>query len=127
MNILFDTNFIMGAAKMKIDFIAQAKEKMGFARVLIPSQVIEELEKISDDKKQKLADREIASTALEIIDKNDILIIDLEDEIVDRGIKHYMQKYDDISLATLDRGLKNAIRKGVKFIGLKKGKGLVKA
>jgi rRNA-processing protein FCF1 len=66
MQIVIDTNSLIYAAKEKIDVITELK-KMGFTKIIIPNEVLKELEFIQTDKKQKGADKNAAKLALQII------------------------------------------------------------
>jgi rRNA-processing protein FCF1 len=66
MQIVIDTNSLIYAAKEKIDVITELK-KMGFTKIIIPNEVLKELEFIQTDKKQKGADKNSAKLALQII------------------------------------------------------------
>ena len=66
MQIVIDTNSLIYAAKEKLDLISELK-KMGFTKIVIPKEVLNELEHIQTDKKQKGADKIAAKLALQII------------------------------------------------------------
>ena len=66
MQIVIDTNSLVYAAKEKLDVITELK-KMGFTKIIIPKEVLKELEFIQNDKKQKGADKNAAKLALQII------------------------------------------------------------
>ncbi|MDP6845363.1 MAG: PIN domain-containing protein [Candidatus Nanoarchaeia archaeon] len=66
MQIVIDTNSLIYAAKEKVDVITELK-KMGFTKIIIPNEVLKELEFIQTDKKQKGADKNAAKLAIQII------------------------------------------------------------
>ena len=66
MQIVIDTNSLIYAAKEKLDLISELKN-MGFTKIVIPKEVLNELEHIQTDKKQKGADKIAAKLALQII------------------------------------------------------------
>ena len=66
MQIVIDTNSLIYAAKEKIDVITELK-KIGFTKIIVPNEVLKELEFIQNDKKQKGADKNAAKLALQII------------------------------------------------------------
>ncbi len=112
--ILLDTNFIISCVKKKIDFFEQIEELFPGLKILIPLQVINELEKLSE--KGKIRDKETAKLCLDILSKKregDFEIIDLNIKSVDKGVLDYIKdnKTNKIILATLDRGLKEKIKK----------------
>jgi len=77
---------------------------MGF-QILIPKQVLEEIEKIKNSKK-KLKFREDAELASKILGKNDTKKVDIGDKYVDRGILKFAKKNPRAAIATLDREIK---------------------
>ena len=66
MQIVIDTNSLIYAAKEKVDVISELKKK-GFTKIVIPKEVIYELEHIQNDKKQKGVDRTAAKLAIQIL------------------------------------------------------------
>ena len=66
MQIVIDTNSLIYAAKERLDLILELKN-MGFTKIVIPKEVLNELEHIQTDKKQKGADKTAAKLALQII------------------------------------------------------------
>ena len=66
MQIIIDTNSLIYAAKEKIDVITEIK-KIGFTKIIIPKEILKELEFIQTDKKQKGSDKNAAKLALQII------------------------------------------------------------
>ena len=66
MQIVIDTNSLIYAAKEKIDVITELK-KIGFTKIIVPNEVLKELEFIQNDKKQKGADKNAAKLAIQII------------------------------------------------------------
>ncbi|MFH1307685.1 MAG: PIN domain-containing protein [archaeon] len=106
MEVLLDTSFMISCLNNRISFDL-IEEKFG--RIVVPIQVIRELENISKDKNQKLKDRDAASLALKIVEKLDYKKIDLSTKEVDEGIISYVED-KDIIVATLDKGLKMNLR-----------------
>jgi rRNA-processing protein FCF1 len=104
--ILLDTNFIITCIKQKIDFFENLK-LMG-AQVLIPKQVISEIEMIANSKK-KLHFREDAKLSLVLLKKNPFKKIDLGLQDVDKGIKRFANQNSRVIVATLDKELKDSI------------------
>ena len=109
--VLLDTNFILTCIRNKIDFFEDIKF-MGL-KILIPKQVISEIERISESKK-KLRFREEAKIALALLKKSKFTKIDLKNKNVDNGIAKYA-KEGSVTVATLDRELKQKI-KGQKMV-----------
>lgn len=105
MKILLDTNFILSCIRKKIDFFEELMEY----EILIPSQVINEIKRITASKK-KLRFRDEANLALKILDKSKFKKIELENNYVDKGIKKFAEKNPKIIVATLDEDLKKKLR-----------------
>ena len=125
MQIILDTNFIITALKQKAQLFEQIEELFPSCKILIPFQVIEELEKISKSKDAKLTDRESAKLALQLIKKKTVQNIELTSKNVDAGIIHYTQEKKDLVIATLDRELKEKIKRKnpkVRFLTIKEKK-----
>ena len=103
--VLLDTNFIITCVRNKIDFFNEIPV-MGL-QIIIPKQVISELEAIARSKK-KLKTKDGAVLSLSILLKNDFKLIDLhiKGNYVDKGIKKYARENREIIIATLDRDLK---------------------
>lgn len=91
--ILLDTNFILTCIKQKIDFFEEL-ETQGF-KILIPKQVIRELEGLKD-----------TQLALNILKKNSFDNIDIGKGHVDRRIEDFAKKDKNIIIATLDKEIK---------------------
>lgn len=105
---VLDTNFILTCAKQKIDFLDEIKFKG--LEILIPEEVLAEIEKIKDTGK-KLHFRENAQLALKILGKKEFKKIKLGETDVDKGLINLAEKNKDIIVATLDRELKRKIKK----------------
>jgi rRNA-processing protein FCF1 len=119
--IIFDTNFILTAIKQKIDFISDLE---GY-ELLVPKQVLEELKKMTTDKKKKLVERELAGVSLAILDQNKskFKIIELEKSFVDTGLLR-LKPQEKMVIATLDREIKRLLKGKFKFLTITKRKKL---
>ena len=105
---ILDTSFILSCVKQKIDFFDYLKSE-GFT-ILIPKQVLTELEKISLPNMKKASDQEAAALSLRIImnnifDKIDLntILSPLRRKSVDELIIDYANKNPSIIVATLDK------------------------
>lgn len=107
--VILDTNFILTCISQKIDFFGELFLQ-GF-EILIPKQVITEIEKIANSK-QKLHSRENAKLALKILERNKAKFkkIDLKTKKVDLGFINFAKENKDAIIATLDRELKRKIK-----------------
>lgn len=119
--IIFDTNFILTCVKEKIDFINDLE---GY-QLLLPEQVIKEMEKISVDRKKKVAERELAKLSLAIIEhnKSKFRMIELEKKFVDAGLLR-LKEPGELIIATLDRQLKSMLKGKFKTLTITKRKKL---
>ena len=73
-------------------------------KVLIPEQVVKEIQGIANDGNSKKA--QLATLTLEILDKNKFKKFDLRLKNVDKGILKYAEKNSELYIATLDREIK---------------------
>src|SRR3989338_1327502 len=95
---LLDTNFILTCVKQKIDFFEELE--LNGLTILIPKQVIRELNGIKNSKTE---------LALKILKKNKFKEIDIGKGDVDKRIKKFADENFGIFIATLDKKLKNKI------------------
>ncbi|MCW8966173.1 MAG: PIN domain-containing protein [Candidatus Pacearchaeota archaeon] len=102
--VLIDTNFILSCIRKKIDFF----EELAEYEILIPLQVVREIEKITISKK-KMKFRDEARLALKILDKGNFTKIDLGVNYVDNGIRKFVKNNPNIIIATLDEDLKRKV------------------
>ena len=100
--VLLDTSFILTCVRQKIDFFEDLYFE-GF-HILIPKQVIREIEGIS--KTKKFNERENAKLALKLMKSNKFKKIDLKTKNVDNGIIKFVKANSDIIIGTLDVGIK---------------------
>ena len=113
---LLDTNFLMYCIKEKIDFL----EELGEGNIIVPRNVVLELERIKKEDKNKYS--YIASIALKII--SDVKRINLGKGHVDNLIISFVKKNDDIIVGTMDKRLQKMIKKNMgsvlEIVGMKK-------
>jgi len=95
--VVLDTNFIITCIKQKIDFFEDL-EYMGF-RIIIPRQVIDELDKLN------------RALELKILEKyrEHYKVVRFKKGYVDKGMIEYSKKNPKAVIATLDRDLKDKI------------------
>jgi len=122
MRIVFDTSFIMTCVKEKIDFLHELEGN----ELLLPKQVIGELEKLTEDQQKKIKERGLAKTSLMLINsfRNRFKEIELEKKFVDRGIELLAEEGNEIVIATLDKELRNKLKGKFKFLIITKKKKL---
>ena len=105
--VLLDTSFILSAVGNRIDFMEELRF-MGFV-IIIPKQVVEEIEKIVKSKKT-LKLRKDAELALKFISSYSYKKVDIGEGHVDERIAEYLKKNKEILIATLDNGLANKLK-----------------
>lgn len=96
--VLLDTNFIITCIKQRIDFFEEIP-LMGI-QIVIPEQVIKELEKLKRQAALKLLENE----------KDKFQTISLRGKIVDNSIINYARENPSLIIATLDEGIQRKIR-----------------
>jgi rRNA-processing protein FCF1 len=114
--ILLDTNFILSCIRNKLDLFEELKFR-GYT-VIIPEQIINEIEKIKISVK-KLRFRKEAELALRILKKHNFEKILLEGKNVDNAIVNYARQYPDLTVATLDNGIQKKLKKKNKIMILR--------
>jgi len=115
--VILDTNFILSCIKQKIDFFEDIKFKG--LKILIPIQVIKELEFFSESDK-KLHFKEDAKIALKILKIKKFEKINLGKGKVDDLIVNFAKENQGIIIATLDQELKNKLQNSKLVIRKKK-------
>lgn len=105
--IILDTSFILTCVKQKVDFF-EYLEMQGF-QILIPKEVIGEIEKIVGSKK-KLKFRDATELALKILKNHSFKKVDLNSRNVDNGIVKFAKENQDIVVGTLDSEIKKKIK-----------------
>ena len=121
MKILLDTNFIITAVKDRLHFFEQLEEIYGFPEILIPKQVIDEIEKIRDNEGKRV-DKEASELALHILKNKKFSTIQLDKKEVDAGIIAFCLDNPAVLIATLDKELREKILKkspSTKFLVIK--------
>ena len=96
--VLLDTNFILTCMKQKIDFFDEIPV-MGI-KIIIPQNVLDELQKLKKSSALKLMEQEKANfVKLFLAGKN-----------VDNSIIRYAKENKDLIIATLDKGIQKKIK-----------------
>ncbi|MFW5846539.1 MAG: hypothetical protein ACOCUU_00115 [Nanoarchaeota archaeon] len=98
---VLDTSFIISAVGKKIDFFKEL-EYLGF-KILIPQEVLIELKGIAQGKKKRMKFRDLADTALKIIECSDFEEIILGIKKVDTGLVNYAKEDEEVYIGTLDK------------------------
>jgi len=104
--VVLDTNFILSCVRKKIDFFHEIKF-LGL-NIIIPIQVVAELENLSETGNLKLRDE--AKFSLMLLKKNSFEKVDLKIKNVDNGIVKLAKEHEDYIIATLDKGIQSKIK-----------------
>lgn len=107
--IILDTSFILTCIRNKIDFF---DELFGY-EILIPKQVIKEIEGLSNSKTE-------AKLSLKLIKSNKPKTINIPGKNTDNAIINYAKENPDMIIATLDRGIKSKVKNSKLIIRNKK-------
>ena len=117
MKILIDTSFLLTSIKEGIDIFDIEK----YGQPVLPREVIDELNNLRE--KGKPREKEKAKIALQIIEENKSRFenVKLGESYVDKGILDYVEE-NNVSVATLDKDLKEEVGKKSKVLTIKAGK-----
>jgi uncharacterized protein len=109
MKIILDTNFLIYAAKHKMDYLEEISNLIneGF-ELVVPKQVINELKMLKEDKWKKVtgADKTAADLALKLLEHNKVKVIDIIGKSVDDAIVDLANSDSKNIVCTLDRGMR---------------------
>ncbi len=94
--VLLDTNFILTCIAQKIDFFEEFY--LSGIKVIIPENVISELEKLKK------------TAALKLLEKNEFKKISLQGKNVDNSIVKFARENPEIIIATLDKEMRKKIK-----------------
>ena len=115
MQIIPDTNFLIYSAKYKI------LDSLSDYNLIIIKQVLNELKRLSKDKKTKTADRQAASVALEFLKPRKQRIIRQKGKADDAILA--LAKKLKVSVATMDKGMIDKAKKQkIKIIRIRQKK-----
>jgi len=112
--IILDTNFIVTCVKQKIQLFEQLDEVFVIYNLVVAKQIIDELEKIKNDKETRIKEREAAQVSILLLKKKAKKLTDFKTPNVDAGILRYIKGKEDIIVATLDRDLIAKIKRANK-------------
>jgi len=122
MNIILDTNFLIYAAKYKIDLIAELDRLYGKYDLIVPHMVFLEIEKL---RKGKGKGKFVASLALAItkklIEDKKLKIMGVESRNADEEIIKLLElpELGDEIVATMDSELSRKIKKEVRILKIR--------
>lgn len=112
MKIILDTNFLIYCAKKKLDYVEKIGNLIneGF-ELVVPEQVVRELESLRDDGLKKVSgrDKDAASLALQLLGANKVKKVNVSGKTVDEGILNLAGEDKKNIVATLDREMRGIL------------------
>ena len=102
--VICDTSFLIHISNTRIKNLANIETEIGQLDYVIPSIVVKELEKLSNDPKKDIK----AKSTLENI-KN-FKKMEMSDDFADIAILDYIEKNGGGIVATMDKELKNKVK-----------------
>jgi rRNA-processing protein FCF1 len=125
MKIILDTNFLIYCAKEKLDYVEEIRDLIneGF-ELVVPMQVIDELEKLKNDRLKKVSgkDKSAIDLALQLLEINKVKKVRVEGKSVDAGIIKLAAEDKKNIVCTLDREMRHILGR---VILISKGKKLI--
>ena len=112
MKIILDSNFLIYCAKNRLDYVEEIKNLLNEdCELVVPMQVIEELEKLRDDKMKKVSgkDKDACSLALQLLKINKVKKIKVKGNTVDEGIINLASEDKKNIVCTLDKEMRNIL------------------
>ena len=112
MKIILDTNFLIYCAKNKLDYVEEIGNLLNEDyELVVPMQVIEELEKLRNDKFKKVSgkDKDACKLALQLLGVNKVKKVEVKGETVDEGIIYLASEDKKNIVCTLDREMRGIL------------------
>ena len=112
MDVILDTNFLIYCAREKLDYVEAIRDLLNEGyNLVVPEQVIKELEGLRDDKLKKVKgkDKDAASLALKILGFNGVEKISIAGKSVDDAIVKLAKSDSKNIVCTLDREMRNIL------------------
>jgi len=109
MKIILDTNFLIYCAKEKLDYVEEIKNLLNEDyELVVPEQVIRELNLLKDDKLKKVSgkDKQATNLALQLLKFNKIKAIKPKGKTVDEAIINFSEEDKKNIVCTLDREMR---------------------
>ena len=109
MKIILDTNFLIYTAKNKLDYLDEIENMINEKyELVVPKQVIIELEKLMNDKWKKVSgkDKLAANLAIQLLKHNKVKIVDIRGNSVDEAIVNLANSEPKNIVCTLDKGMR---------------------
>jgi rRNA-processing protein FCF1 len=125
MKIILDTNFVIYCAREKLDYFEGISILVNEGHELVvPIQVIHELEKLKNDNFKKVSgkDKQAADLALQLLEKNNVKTVNPIGKTVDEVIIKLAEEDKKNIVCTLDREMRKILGR---VILINKGKKLM--
>ena len=125
MKIILDTNFLIYCAKNKLDYVEELENLLNEDfELVVPEQVIRELELLKGDKKKKVSgkDKFAVDLALQLLDINNVKRVKVKGKTVDEGIINLSKEDKKNIVCTLDREMRGILGR---VILISRGKKLI--
>ncbi len=122
--VLLDANFLVSCLENRIDFVEEINRISDFQyELVVPLQVLSEIKKISIDKKLNLKKRDLAKLTLDFV--NMLINTGKIKETAEKGktgdeVLINLSKKEQVIAATLDKELKEKMRKVIVIKGGKR-------
>ena len=112
MKVILDTNFIIYCAKNKLDYVEGIGDLLNeHCELVVPSQVINELKKLRDDKWKKVSgkDKTAIDLALQLLKVNNVKEVEIEGNSVDEGMINLANENKKNIVCTFDREMRKKL------------------
>jgi rRNA-processing protein FCF1 len=112
MKIILDTNFLIYCAKNKLDYVEEISNLINEgSELIVPMQVVNELEKLKNDKLKKVSgkDKLAIDLALQLLDFNKVKKVKVKGKNVDEGIINLANEDKKNIVCTLDREMRKIL------------------
>lgn len=112
MKVILDTNFLIYCAKNKLDYVEAIDNLLNDKfELVVPLQVVSELEKLRDDKFKKVSgkDKQAADLALQLLEANQIIKVKISGKTVDEAIINFSRENKKNIVCTLDREMRKIL------------------
>ena len=125
MKIILDTNFLIYCAREKLDYVENISNLVNEDyELVVPLQVINELEKLKNDSRKKVngKDKTATALALDLLEHYNVKQINLPGKSVDEAIINLSREDIKNIVCTLDREMRKILGR---VILINKGKKLM--
>jgi rRNA-processing protein FCF1 len=125
MKVILDTNFLIYCARNKLDYVEELENLLNEnIELVVPLQVVRELELLSKDSKKKVSgkDKDASNLALQLLEANNVKKVKIKGKSVDEGIINLSKEDIKNIVCTLDKEMRNILGR---VILISRGKKLI--